>query len=43
MRDEIIARSFGKIAMTEKAAPRRAPALSPQGRGRYVDMYKAKK
>lgn len=43
MRDEIAARAFGKLTTTEKAAPRRAPALSPQPQGRYVDMYKIKK
>jgi len=31
MRDEIVARAFGKLVMTEKAAPH-DPALSPQGR-----------
>ena len=37
MRDEIVARSFGKLAMTEKAAPHDS-ALSSQGRGRYVEI-----
>jgi len=31
MRDEIVARAFSKLAMTEKAAPS-DPALFPQGR-----------